>query len=150
VRCLLVPQARGDKSAFLQRAGYTLEKADQLLRDLRMQLLPLEATPLQSNKFGRYYEIRGKLAGPNGGRLAVRTIWITERLSGVTRFVTLTYLPMDGNGLLKLADLENAITDETAVVSLIASLPRRLEFHHLWPTKTAPPCGPKRDIDSPL
>ena len=88
-RYLLVPQARGDKSAFLQRAGYTLEKADQLLRDLRMQLLPLEATPLQSNTFGQYYEIRGKLAGPNGGRLAVRTIWITERLSGVTRFVTL-------------------------------------------------------------
>jgi len=88
-RYLLIPQARGDKSAFLQSAGYTLENADQLLRDLRMQLLPLEATPVQANKFGQYYEIRGKLAGPNGGRLAVRTIWITERLSGVTRFVTL-------------------------------------------------------------
>ena len=86
---LLVPQARGDKSAILERAGYTLENAEQLLRDLRIQLLPLEAIPLQSNKFGQYYEIRGKLAGPNGGRLAVRTIWITERLSGVTRFVTL-------------------------------------------------------------
>ena len=88
-RYLLVPQARGDKSAFLQRAGYTLEKADQLLRDLRMQLLPLEATPVQANKFGQYYEIRGNLTGPNGGRLAVRTIWMTERLSGTTRFVTL-------------------------------------------------------------
>lgn len=88
-RYLLVPQARGDKSAFLERAGYTLANADQLLADLRKQLLPLEATPLQSNKFGQYYEIRGKLAGPNGGRLAVRTIWIIERLSGVTRFVTL-------------------------------------------------------------
>ena len=86
---LLVPQARGDKLASLERVGYTLEKADQLLADLRRQLLPLEATPLQSNEFGQYYEIRGKLAGPNGGRLAVRTIWITERLSGATRFVTL-------------------------------------------------------------
>jgi hypothetical protein len=88
-RYLLVPQARGDKSAFLQRAGYTSETADQLLRDLRMQLLPLEATPLQSNQFGQYYEIRGELTGPDGGRLAVRTIWITESLSGATRFVTL-------------------------------------------------------------
>lgn len=88
-RYLLVPQARGDKSAYLERVGYTLANADQLLHDLRVQLLPLEATPLQSNKFGQYYEIRGKLAGPNGGRLAVRTIWIIERLSGVTRFVTL-------------------------------------------------------------
>ncbi len=86
---LLVPQARGDKSAFLERAGYTLANAEQLLRDLRMQLLPLEATPLQSNKFGQYHEIRGELVGPNGGRLTVRTIWITERLSGITRFVTL-------------------------------------------------------------
>lgn len=88
-RYLLVPQVRGDKSLFLRRAGYTLETADQLLRDLRLQLLPLEATPLQSNKFGQYYEICGKLAGPNGGWLAVRTIWMTERLSGATRFVTL-------------------------------------------------------------
>jgi hypothetical protein len=66
-----------------------LANAGQLLRDLRMQLLPLEATPLQSNKFGQYHEIRGELAGPNGGRLTVRTIWITEYLSGITRFVTL-------------------------------------------------------------
>ncbi len=31
----------------------------------------------------------------------------------------LTYLPVDRDGLLKLADLEAAITDETAVVSLM-------------------------------
>jgi cysteine desulfurase len=30
-----------------------------------------------------------------------------------------TYLPVDSDGLLKLADLENAITDETAIVSLM-------------------------------
>ena len=30
-----------------------------------------------------------------------------------------TYLPVDREGLLKLADLENAISDETAVVSLM-------------------------------
>ncbi len=30
-----------------------------------------------------------------------------------------TYLPVDRDGLLKLADLENAITDETAIVSLM-------------------------------
>lgn len=31
----------------------------------------------------------------------------------------ITYLPVDRDGLLKLADLENAITDQTAVVSLM-------------------------------
>ena len=88
-RYLLVPQARGDKSEFLALAGYTLQNAGQLLRDLRMQILPLEAVPAQSNSFGQYYEIRGWLAGPNGRRLCLRTIWITEHLSGLTRFVTL-------------------------------------------------------------
>ena len=34
-RYLLVRHARGDKSAFLARAGYTLENADQLLGDLK-------------------------------------------------------------------------------------------------------------------
>jgi len=33
--------------------------------------------------------------------------------------VRVTYLPVDRDGLLKLADLEAAITDQTAVVSLM-------------------------------
>src|SRR5215472_724312 len=86
---LLIPQARGDKSAFLARAGYTLENADQLLSDLRTQLLPLDATELHSTVFGTFYEIRGTLTGPNGGTLNVRSIWMTERLSGATKFITL-------------------------------------------------------------
>ena len=88
-RYLLVPQARGDKSAFLAGAGYISETADQLLRDLRVQILPLDAVVLESNTFGKYCEIRGRLTGPNGVILAVRTIWMTEHLSGITKFVTL-------------------------------------------------------------
>jgi len=88
-RYLLVSQARGDKSAFLKRAGYTLEDSDQLLRDLRTQLLPLDATLLHSTEFGDFYEIRGTLTGPNGVTLRVRSIWMEEKLSGVTKFITL-------------------------------------------------------------
>jgi hypothetical protein len=88
-RYLLLPHARGDKSAFLARAGYTSANADQLQQDLRTQILPLEALLLELNKFGQNYEIRGTLTGPNGVALAVRTIWMTEHLSGVTKFVTL-------------------------------------------------------------
>jgi hypothetical protein len=51
-RYLLGPQARGDKSAFLAGAGYAKDNAEQSLRDLRSQILPLEATALESNKFG--------------------------------------------------------------------------------------------------
>jgi len=86
---LLVPQARGDKSEFLARAGYTVERAERLLSDIREQLLPLEAVALKSNQFGQYYETRGSLNGPNGIVLRVRAIWMTEHLSGVTKFVTL-------------------------------------------------------------
>ncbi len=88
-RYLLVPKARGDKSSFLARAGYTLETCGQLRQELHNQILPLEARPLESNKFGQYYEICGMLIGPNGTALAVRTIWMTEHLSGSTKFVTL-------------------------------------------------------------
>ncbi len=52
MRYLLLPQARGDKSAFLSQAGYSLENAHQLLQDLRTQILPLEAAALKANKFG--------------------------------------------------------------------------------------------------
>ena len=88
-RYLLVYQTRGDKSAFLKLGGYTVENADQLLEDLREQLLPLDAAPLHSTKFGEFYEIRGTLTGPNGVSLRVRSIWMKEHLSGVTKFITL-------------------------------------------------------------
>ena len=88
-RYLLVPQIHGDKSAFLAQGGYTLRNADRLLQDLRLQILSLDAQLLESNQFGQYYEIHGTLNGPNGRTLVVRTIWITEHLSGITKFVTL-------------------------------------------------------------
>jgi len=89
LRYLLVPQLRGDKSSFLRQAGYELGNALHLLRDLRAQILPLDAIPLESNQFGQYYEIRGTLRGPNGTALLVRTIWMREHLSGMTKFITL-------------------------------------------------------------
>ena len=86
---LLLPLSRGDKSAFLSRAGYTQENPQQLLNDLRAQILPLDAVAAGENKFGRYFEIRGLLRGPNGTALRIRAIWMTEHLSGSTKFVTL-------------------------------------------------------------
>ena len=71
-RYLLVHQPRGEKSAFLARAGYKLKNADQLLADLRTQLLRLGAAPLHSIVFDKFYEIRGVLTGPNGVALNVR------------------------------------------------------------------------------
>jgi hypothetical protein len=86
---LLVPLSRGDKSLFLSRAGYTREDPLQLLDDLRTQILPLDAFAAGENKFGKYFEVRGLLRGPNGVCLRVRTIWMKEHLSNGTKFVTL-------------------------------------------------------------
>jgi hypothetical protein len=86
---LLVPLARADKSKFLARAGYTTENASQLIADIRSQILPLDAMPAGTTKFGDFFEVRGALRGPNGVSLDVKTIWIREHLRDNTRFVTL-------------------------------------------------------------
>lgn len=86
---LLVRQGRGDKSAFLASAGYKAANFEQLLHDLRKQVLPQEAVLLERTKFGQFYEIRAALTGPNGTALRIHSIGMKEHLSGVTRFVTL-------------------------------------------------------------
>jgi hypothetical protein len=86
---LLVWRQEDDKSAFLVRAGYTLDTADQLLADLRSQLLPLEAELLDAGEYGDKYLIRGRLKGPNGRILRVVTVWMIEEATGKAKFVTL-------------------------------------------------------------
>jgi hypothetical protein len=91
-RYLLVPQVRSDKSAFLALAGYTRECPDRLIADIGELAGANDAQFLEENVFGRLYEVAGRLRGPNGRVLEVRTIWMTEHLSGMTRFVTLVPL----------------------------------------------------------
>ena len=86
---LLIRQARGDKSVFLATAGYTLANSEQLLRDLREQVLPHDAVLLERTKFGQFYEIHAPLVGPNGITLRIRSIWMKEHLSSVAKFITL-------------------------------------------------------------
>lgn len=86
---LLQWKAIDDKSQFLLKAGYKISTAKQLEKDLREQILPLDAVYTESNHFGNKYEIRGKLTGINGISLEVVTIWMTEFDSGTTKFITL-------------------------------------------------------------
>ncbi len=86
---LLVPLPKGDKSRFLALGGYTRENPDQLLNDLRSQILPGDATFEETNEYGTTYRIRGTLTGPNGRSLHIVTIWMKEHLSGATKFITL-------------------------------------------------------------
>jgi hypothetical protein len=52
-------------------------------------VLPSDAAVIEHTVYGDIFEIRSALTGPNGKTLFVRTIWMTELLSGVTKFITL-------------------------------------------------------------
>jgi len=88
-RYLLVQREFDDKSQFLRQAGYTLETWEQLERDLRVQVLPHDAVLIEQTVYGNILEIRSSLTGPNGQTLFVKTIWMEELRSDVTKFITL-------------------------------------------------------------
>ena len=78
-----------DKSLFFAQANYTQDNWQQLEKDLKEQILPLDATPTEQTHYGNKYEIRDTLSGPNGSALPVVTIWMTEFRSQKTKFITL-------------------------------------------------------------
>jgi hypothetical protein len=86
---LLVPLARGDKSGFLKLAGYDASLADQLVDDIRTQVLGCDAVATERTVHGQYFEIACQLTGPNGRTFDIRTVWMKEHLSGQTKFITL-------------------------------------------------------------
>lgn len=86
---LLTLRKRNDKSQWLAQAGYTLENWQVLEKDLRNQILSVDATPTENTEYGQMYEIKRKLIGPNGKNLPVCTIWMTETATGNTKFITM-------------------------------------------------------------
>ncbi len=86
---LLVRQVRSDKSGFLESGGFTMLNPGALIVELERLRSECQAIQVNDNKFGRYFEVTGVMRGPLGVGLRVKTIWMTEHLSGVTKFVTL-------------------------------------------------------------
>jgi hypothetical protein len=78
-----------DKSGFLALAGYDAPNADRLEADLRAQILPLDATAVGATPYGEKFVIRGPLCGPNGRVLRVLSVWMLEKATGLTKFITL-------------------------------------------------------------
>jgi hypothetical protein len=71
---LLEWRPENDKSQFLALAGYTVAQPDQLVDDIRTQLLPLDAQVEEMTQYGQTYRISGTLIGPNGRALHVETV----------------------------------------------------------------------------
>lgn len=67
---LLQWRPENDKSQFLAQAGYTEQHANRLARDIRRQLLTLEAEFEETTEYGEMYSIVGSLIDPNGGMFA--------------------------------------------------------------------------------
>jgi hypothetical protein len=86
---LLVFRKRNDKSQWLAKAGYVLDNWYMLEKDIRSQILPLDASPRENTHYGQMYGIRGGLNGPNGKSLSVCTVWMTEQESKKTKFITM-------------------------------------------------------------
>ncbi|HUT32448.1 MAG TPA: hypothetical protein VNE39_03125 [Planctomycetota bacterium] len=88
-RYLLVPRPRGDKSKFLARAGFTRENPRQLLDALREHVARHDAVAERSSEYGQFLVVEGELAGPNGIRLPVVSVWLRWHKDDSVHFVTL-------------------------------------------------------------
>jgi len=86
---LLAPRRRNDKSRWLAQAGYHLATWSILRHDLLRQILPNDASLVERTPYGEMDEIRGTLKGPNGKTRAVCTIWMTEKTTQATKFITM-------------------------------------------------------------
>lgn len=58
---LLVRQSRNDQSAFLEIGGFTNLNPDALIAEIDALSHQYDATQIDENKFGRYYEVIGIL-----------------------------------------------------------------------------------------
>lgn len=86
---LLTWRPENDKSRFLALAGYTENDAVRLANDIRQQLLTLDAELEGNTEYGDVYMMVGSLVGPNGRALRVTSIWMIERSTSQTKFITL-------------------------------------------------------------
>jgi hypothetical protein len=86
---LLKKLPQNDKSIFLASAGYMPVNWQVLLNEIAGLTARYEATLTHSTLFGDVYELRGTLIGPNGKKLDIVSIWMKERDSGQTKFITL-------------------------------------------------------------
>lgn len=86
---LLVKRPVGDKSEFLKQAGYALDNPRRLEEDIRRQILTRDAVSLAKNQYGELFEILGTLTGSNTKVLMVKTVWMQEFGTGITKFITL-------------------------------------------------------------
>lgn len=76
------------KAAFFVALGYKDVAWERLESDLLHLAGSHDASPGQVSKYGRKYEVRGRLEGPSGRSAEVVTVWIVPVGEDVAHFVT--------------------------------------------------------------
>lgn len=76
------------KAAFFAAFGYTEAGWRDLERDLRQMARTLDAEEGHPSEYGKKYEVRGILTGPNARSAEIVTVWMVRRGERVPRFVT--------------------------------------------------------------
>ncbi len=85
---LLIKRKRNDKSKWLAQAGYSISNWKRLRDDLRNQILPMDAELIDDGEFGKLFMIKGILSGPLDKKLEVCSVWMIEKETGKTKFIT--------------------------------------------------------------
>lgn len=75
------------KAVFFASLGYTRDGWQSLERDLRI-FAGKDAQPTSDSQYGRKYEARGTITGPNGRRARIVTAWIVRKAEDFPRFIT--------------------------------------------------------------
>ena len=86
---LFAEKKKNDKSKWLKNVGYNISNWQKLKVDLSTQILPFDAALIDETKYGQMFEINGILKGPNSKSLKVCTIWMIEKESKKTKFITM-------------------------------------------------------------
>jgi hypothetical protein len=81
------PQGR-HKATFFRAFGFTLAAWEQLAAALRRHGAENEVAAVEDTPFGRRYSVDGELAGADGRRPRLRTVWFVAPGQEMPRFVT--------------------------------------------------------------
>lgn len=85
----LNPQKDQDKAkAFKSALGYTTENADDLIQQIYDKLPEYEVKEKTDKGWGKRYEVRMELTGPNGKTAKVITAWIDDKNTGQMRLTS--------------------------------------------------------------
>lgn len=95
----LNPEKAPDKAvAFFKALGYNIDSTDSLIENIRTNLKRFPAIDKGDKGYGKQYEVRMDLTGPNGKTAKVITAWIDDKQTGEMRLVS-AYVDKKKGGL---------------------------------------------------